>query len=199
MDNKANKKAIKKREIIKSSIDVMFDNGYHGTGVKDLADAAGIPKGSLYNYFENKEDYLKEALIYYYEESSKLQFDILNDNKLSPIERIKEFYKYLIEDLNNECNYNKGCFLGKITQEVSGSIDLIQEITNDIQNEIIKSIKINLVEAVQNGDISSNKDIDALAEFIYMSWQGALLRVKASRSKHTLNNFYKILVEVLLK
>lgn len=193
------KKTLKKQQIIKDSIDIMFKQGYYGTGVKELADAAGIPKGSLYNYFENKEDYLKEALIYYYEDMSKQQFDILKDRKLEPLERIKKFYIYLINTIGSDEEIQKGCFVGKITQEVSGVSELIQEVTDEIHRDIISILKSNIDEAIDENYLTSKDDTFALAEFIFSSWQGVLLRAKASKDKKTFDNFYKVLVEVLLK
>jgi len=193
------KKTLKKHEIIKKSIGVMFEHGYHGTGVKDLTDAAGIPKGSLYNYFENKEDYVKEALNYYYQEMSKPQFDRLTDSTLMPTERIKQFYSMMIDDMILENDFCKGCFVGKITQEMSGVNDAIQEVTDHMNHDIIEKIKLNLEEAIEIGEMSSEKDPKALAEFIFNSWHGTLQGIKASRDKKTLENFYNVLVEVLLK
>ena len=58
-------KKMRKDEIIKASIDLMYLKGYNGTSVKDITDAAGIPKGSFYNYFEDKEQYAIDALHHY--------------------------------------------------------------------------------------------------------------------------------------
>jgi TetR/AcrR family transcriptional regulator, transcriptional repressor for nem operon len=199
MNNKIDKKTMKKNEIIRKSIHVIFEKGYNGTGVKDLTDAAGIPKGSLYNYFENKEDYLKEALNLYYNEMSQKQFSILSDKNLEPLDRIKKFYSIMIEEFEEEFNCKFGCFVGNITQEMSGVNKVIQKVTNEIHNEIVQIIKGCLVEAVEKGDLPKDKNTGDLAEFMVSSWQGALLRTKASNNKKIVENFYKILVEVLLK
>ena len=192
------KKAIKKREIIEKSIGVVFEKGYNASGVKDLADAAGIPKGSIYNYFENKEDYLKEALIYYYEVSNKKQFEFLNDKTLMPLDRIRYFFKYMIDSFEED-DLKKGCLLGKITQEVSGSNESIREITEKIQNDIINAITLNIEEAKQKKQFDSMFESKDLAEFMYNSWQGTLIRIKSTRQRETLDNFYRLLNGVLLK
>jgi len=194
-----NKKIMKQREIIEKSIHVMFENGYNGTGVKDLTDAAGIPKGSLYNYFSNKEDYAKEALYYYYREMSTEQFDHLVDNSLKPLDRIKRFYTTMIYDFTDETNCKLGCFVGNLTQEMGGVSEVLREATYEIHNEIVGKIKNCLVDAEENGDMPKGKNIDILAEFIVSSWQGALLRIKATNNKEILDDFYIILTEVLLK
>lgn len=193
------KKIVKKQEIIKKSIHVMFKNGYNGTSVKDLADAAGIPKGSLYNYFENKEDYAKEALYFYYKTMNKKQIDILNNKNLNPLDRVKDFYAAKIKKFEDESNCELGCFVGNLTQEMGGISELLSEATNEIHSDIADKIRSCLVEAIEKGDLVQFKDIDTLAEFIVSSWQGALLRIKVTKSRKILDDFYKILIEVLLK
>ncbi|MGL4655078.1 MAG: TetR/AcrR family transcriptional regulator [Sarcina sp.] len=189
---------IKKREIIEKSIGVIFEKGYNGSGVKDLADAAGIPKGSIYNYFENKEDYLKEALIYYYEVSNEGRLQILSDQSLSSVERISKFFEAMIDALEYD-DFKRGCLLGKITQEVSGVNESIRKITEEIQNNIIEKIANNIKEAKNQSLIGSTMNEFELAEFIYNSWQGTLIRIKSTRDKKTLDIFYKMLNGVLLK
>lgn len=193
------KKTLKKQEIIKKSIHVMFENGYNGTGVKDLTNAAGIPKGSLYNYFNNKEDYAKEALYFYYTEMSKKQFDILDDENLKPLERIKNFYLSMINDFKDESNCKLGCFVGNLTQEMGGVSKLLGEVTEEIHYEITKKIEQCLREAKKQKDLSDDKDVDVLSKFIVSSWQGTLLRLKVSENRDSLDAFYKILEEVLLR
>jgi len=71
----------------------MFQQGYHATGIKDITDAAGIPKGSLYNYFENKEDYAREALRYFHYVVGPEYFSMLKEESVEPLERSKIFCK----------------------------------------------------------------------------------------------------------
>ena len=42
-----------------------LENGYHGTGIKEVLDRVNVPKGSFYSYFASKEE-LGEAAIQYY-------------------------------------------------------------------------------------------------------------------------------------
>jgi TetR/AcrR family fatty acid metabolism transcriptional regulator len=48
----------KYRVIIEAAIGVIADNGYHGSQVAKIAKAAGVAEGTIYLYFENKEDIL---------------------------------------------------------------------------------------------------------------------------------------------
>ncbi len=48
----------KYRTIIEAAIKVIADNGYHGSQVSKIAREAGVAEGTIYLYFENKEDIL---------------------------------------------------------------------------------------------------------------------------------------------
>ncbi|QZY56187.1 TetR/AcrR family transcriptional regulator [Crassaminicella profunda] len=192
------KKLIKKNEILENSICVMFLKGYNGTSVKDITDAAGIPKGSFYNYFEDKEHYAVDALYYYFYETSKQTFEILADKNIKPLERIKNFYKHMIGQ-NEEAGFKLGCFVGNITQEMGDISTIISEATDEIHKEIVKRIYVCLVEAYELNGFNSKVDIKKLSNFIVSSWQGTLLRMKASKNREVLDDFYEVLVEVLLR
>ncbi|MBI1366042.1 MAG: TetR family transcriptional regulator [Alphaproteobacteria bacterium] len=46
----------KRRQILEAAAARFAETGYDATSMEDLASAAGVSKGSLYDYFENKED-----------------------------------------------------------------------------------------------------------------------------------------------
>ena len=56
-----------KRELILAKgSQVMTRRGYHGTGVMEIVQAAGSPKGSFYHYFASKEDFALQARDFVY-------------------------------------------------------------------------------------------------------------------------------------
>ncbi|GET27932.1 TetR/AcrR family transcriptional regulator [Prolixibacter sp. SD074] len=50
----------KRRKIIDGALELFASEGYHATSVAKIAEKAYISKGLLYNYFESKDDVLKE-------------------------------------------------------------------------------------------------------------------------------------------
>lgn len=56
----------KKGEILKASVKLFADKGYHGISVRDIAKAAGVSEAALYKHFKGKEDmalYIFSAII----------------------------------------------------------------------------------------------------------------------------------------
>lgn len=48
----------KYNQIIEAAVEVIAENGYHASRVSNIADRAGVADGTIYLYFENKEDIL---------------------------------------------------------------------------------------------------------------------------------------------
>ncbi len=194
-----NKNVERKNEIINASINLMHLKGYNGTSVKDITDAAGIPKGSFYNHFKDKEHYALDAINYYYSEIlTKLQ-SILINQKLEPLDRIKEFFKYGISWFDRQ-DVKCGCFVGNMTQEMGVVSELISATTAKIHSEMESRIHKNLVEAYENKVLKKKKqNLKTLASFILSSWQGSLLRMKVTSDRTVLDSFYSVLTEELLK
>ena len=44
-----------REQLVNSALEVFHARGFNGSGVQDIVDAAGVPKGSFYNHFESKE------------------------------------------------------------------------------------------------------------------------------------------------
>ena len=48
-------KATTKAALVDAGTQLMLEQGYHHTGIQDVLQAAGVPKGSFYYYFPSKE------------------------------------------------------------------------------------------------------------------------------------------------
>ncbi len=48
----------RKLEIVEAAVACFLENGYHQTGVRDIAAKAGVSLGNLYNHFKGKEGVL---------------------------------------------------------------------------------------------------------------------------------------------
>lgn len=62
-ESRVDKKKKKKRErIIKAAIELLSDKGFAKTKIKDIAQDAGVADGTVYTYFNSKEDLMMKAL-----------------------------------------------------------------------------------------------------------------------------------------
>jgi AcrR family transcriptional regulator len=58
----ARRKDARPEEIIAAALDLFVERGYASTRLDDVAACAGVSKGTLYLYFENKEDLFKAVV-----------------------------------------------------------------------------------------------------------------------------------------
>ena len=188
----------KKRKIIEKGLSLMHIKGYNGTGLREIVKAASIPKGSFYYYFESKEHFAIEAMKFYYERKHEDAKRLLSDKNISPLRRIEDLFAYWIEEDFSRVKFERGCLLGNLAIEMS-------DINRDIGSAVDRDFKvfeslltICLTEAKEANELNPSSDVEKLAEFIWNSWEGAILRMKASKSRRPLKIFQDILHKIIL-
>ncbi len=193
----AEKKEEKRARIMEAGLDLMKLNGYHGTSVKDITDRAGIPKGSFFNYFESKESFTEEIIRVYSDEAAENASSVLLNKRMSPINRIKKFYKSNIEFLTQELNYKEGCFINTMCQEMS---DVSKDISRTLFDKI-DEFRQPLIQCIQegqnNGSISETYKAADLATFIDNAFRGTSMVAKSDQRKRPYEIFNKIISDLL--
>jgi len=188
-----------REKILQCGAAIMYRKGYNDAGIKEITDAAGIPKGSFYNYFKSKEEFAISALDYMGRQSQRRIKSYLYDASKPPVDRIIGFFSEMVEKNIRELRFKQGCFIGNLCQEMADVNAAIGAKIDQIFKKFTAILSEGLVEAQKNGDVTRAFDADQLAEFIFNSWEGALMRMKASRSAQPLTAFMDILTGVLLK
>jgi len=190
------KRESKKDHILCSGLEVMKAYGYNGTSVKDIVDAASVPKGSFYNYFDSKESFAIEALEKVASETYQASQDTLGNHSKSPKQRILDYFNQNA-DYACGCGYKVGCFLGNMCQEMSDSNETIRVKVRQILKRKTALISEVLAEMKAQRELSEETDPDILAEFLFNAWEGALMRMKASKCRDPLDAFLRMLPQVV--
>ncbi len=84
-----NKKS-KKEQIMQSAIQIFSQKGFAASKIKDIADRAGIGKGTVYEYFDSKEELFYETISYITDCFAKSFNDLALADSLSIREKVKE-------------------------------------------------------------------------------------------------------------
>lgn len=194
----SNRARTDKRELILAKgAHVMTRRGYHGTGVLEIVQAAGIPKGSFYHYFASKEDFALQALDHLYQPRLERYQAALTHTALSPCERILSYYADVVAHFARQQCPEYHCFIGSLSFEMA---ELSQPIGQRVETVLLRSVEILagcLEEARRIGEIDANTDCQSLAEFVGNAWEGALLRMKVGRSVAPLTIFLAQLERLL--
>jgi TetR/AcrR family transcriptional repressor of nem operon len=123
---------------------------------------------------------------------------LFEDESIKPLDRIINFYKSKIANMEQK-EYKYGCFVGNLTQEMGDVNKSIAKTTNTLHNMVSSKILLCILEAKEKYGYNPVSKPQILANYINNSWQGALVRMKSSENREPLDEFYTILIEVLLK
>lgn len=111
-------KKVDKRTIIKESLNVFRQKGYHNTTMADIAVACGLLKGSIYHYFASKEALMKEVIQYLHEWYKREVFAIAYEEHKSSEEKLDE-----LAVISEQIFYQEqgGCLMANIGLETANT------------------------------------------------------------------------------
>lgn len=189
------KRESRKDHILRAGLEIMMTHGYNGTSVKDIVDAAGVPKGSFYNYFDSKESFAIDALEVVSCESYLASRALLSVDDKSPMQRLRYFFE---QSANQACDseFKIGCFFGNMGQEMADSNEAIRNKVKQVLQRYASLLQEVLDEARAAGEISTDASTATIAEFVLNAWEGTLMRMKASKSRESLDAFLAMLPQL---
>ncbi|PYJ69313.1 MAG: TetR family transcriptional regulator [Verrucomicrobia bacterium] len=185
-------------DILQAGLRVMFRSGYHGASVRDICAAARAPQGSFTNHFRSKEAFAAEVLDGYFDYLKGLIGEALNDESLTPRQRLKRYLDIITGKLERD-RWKVGCLFGDLSRGASSHSNLLRERLDAIFREWRTPFASCIVAAQAAGEVDSQFDATELAEFLLASWQGAILRMKVERRPAALERFKTIVFETVFK
>jgi TetR/AcrR family transcriptional repressor of nem operon len=186
-----------RRRLLAAGLELVHARGFAASGVKDITDAAGVPKGSFYAYFPSKEAFAAAILEHYWADIENRLLPIL-DADGSAQDRITRFFHGLADE-HEAGDFLLGCLVGNLSLELGGS-------SEPVRSELVRILgrwDAALTECVRSGQRGSGdvrRDLDAgeLASRLIEAWEGAALRGKVTRSRNPYDRFEALTVPALL-
>jgi TetR/AcrR family transcriptional regulator, transcriptional repressor for nem operon len=169
-----------KQRLLDAALYLLLENGYSGLGVQDVLDETGIPKGSFYHHFENKQDMAIQAVELYTAIGHTLLDDCLRPDGRPALERVRGFFERLGEFYGTQGYL--GCLLGGLGQELAAVNDVFARKIEECISSLAARIAETLEEARREGALAANTDTRELANVLINAWEGAALRSRLLRS-----------------
>src|SRR6476469_11228013 len=113
-----------RRRLRAAGLDLVQARGFAASGVKDITDAAGVPKGSFYAYFPSKEAFGAAILEHYWADIETRLVPILEGDG-PPQERITRFFHALANE-HEAGNFVLGCLVGNLSLKLGGSSEPVR-------------------------------------------------------------------------
>ena len=160
---------------------MLMQQGYHGTGLKEILDAVQIPKGSFYNYFGSKENFAAEAIQHYINPFIDQLSGHLQNSDHDALSSLQHYFNELISELE-KTEFKGGCLLGNLMGEIGDTSEICQKSLQSAVHRYRNLLQTGLLKAQQEGTVRADKSAEDMADLLVNLWQGALLRMKIEQS-----------------
>lgn len=165
--------------LLDAGLTLLLRRGYHDLGTQELLDTTGIPRGSFYHHFRNKEHFALAVVDRYMEDVHAGLDACLGDTSRPPLQRIRAFFEATREKYRAEGHL--GCLLGGLGQELSGVNDGFRRRIEACFAEISTRLAACLEDAKRRGQLPAGSDPVAMADLLVDCWEGAALRTRLRR------------------
>jgi len=197
-DARSSTKAPTKAALVDAGLHLMLEKGYHHTGIQDVLQAAGVPKGSFYYYFPSKESFGLEVIAQFAAAYVARLEQCLGETTQSPLTRLR---RHLEETLARFARRGcrGGCLIGNLSQELADQSECfgaqLEAVLTDWRERYARLFR----EAQAVGELRADLDPQQLAEFYLNSFEGAVLRAKVSKSPAPLRLFMTLMFDGVLQ
>lgn len=184
--------------IIEAGTEIISEKGYHGCGLKEILDAAGVPKGSFYYYFKSKENFgvaVIEAFVSNYAQTLNEKF---TDRSKPAIVRLRDHF-LCAKIWYDENGYDKTCLVAKLGMDVAGMSPTMQAAMQCATDQWKAIFAKCLRESQAQGDINPTWDADELAAFILNAWEGVTVQTQIAQNTKAIENFVTMLFDHLIR
>lgn len=168
-----------KQRLLEAGLAMLLERGYHDLGIQPLLNATGVPKGSFYHHFRDKEDFALQVIDLYMEAVHAGLEACLGDRTRPPLARVRGFFEATREKYEEEGYL--GCLLGGLGQELSGTSEVFRHKVEECFALIAGRIAVCLEEACRAGDLPADTDCRQMADLLIDCWEGAALRTRLRR------------------
>jgi len=185
------------RRLATAGYELFKQNGYNATGIQQITERAGVPKGSFYNHFDSKEAFAHQIIRDYAAWMERQWALCLADAPADPLDAIRHvFGKFIAHHEQSSC---PGCLVGNFAAEMTESSPLCR----DELSRVMRMWQVNLAGLIQRAQDAGRvrRDLDALtlSAFFWDTWEGALLRMKVEHDSRPLQDALALLLDKFLR
>jgi TetR/AcrR family transcriptional repressor of nem operon len=103
-----------REDVLLAVLDLIHQQGFHSTGLKQLLSSSGVSSGSFYNYFASKDELAHALIDFKWGKLKSLLFGLPQGNAIAQLFQMIDQLE-AIHQAENPC---AGCFLGNLIVEL---------------------------------------------------------------------------------
>jgi TetR/AcrR family transcriptional regulator, transcriptional repressor for nem operon len=171
-----------RERLLVAASSLMHERGYEATGVAELCEAAGAPKGSFYYWWPTKQA-LALAML-------DRQWELARERVVAPafvaggpiVQQFARYAELLMAVLRSEVEQTgsvHGCPFGNFVVELATRNDVIRSRAEEILSELRRVFATAIAAAKEAGELPADLDSDDLAEAVLAHLEGLFVIAKA--------------------
>lgn len=184
--------------LVEAGVRIMMEKGYNHTGLREVLKSSGVPKGSFYHFFGSKEEFGLAVVDSYIDDFAGFMAAHLGNSDLPPLQRLRRFFEEATKMFEARGCWG-GCMVGNLGQELADQNEIFRKRIAGAIEDWRGDFAACLTEAREQGEIADSVDPGDLANFLLDSWEGAILRMKVTKSVEPLNRFIRYAFGAILK
>jgi TetR/AcrR family transcriptional repressor of nem operon len=196
--SKSTQKQINRENLLSQGVTLLMEQGYHGTGLKEILDAVQIPKGSFYNYFGSKEAFGAAVIQHYINPFIEQLSGHLQNPDMDALTALRRYFAEMIRELE-KADFKGGCLLGNLMGEIGDTSEICRASLQSAVGRYRNLLQTGLEQAQRQGTVRTDKSAADMADLLVNAWQGALLRMKIEKSSAPLKQCCQELLEDFFK
>ena len=162
-------------KVIKKAMTIFWKQGYEATSIRDLEEATGLSRISIYNTFGDKEGLFLRALDLYHNNAT-LVFERIAQGGL---EDIASFFEWFARPFTAAADNQSGCIMVNTVLGIWQAGKVIQEKVEAYRNMLLDAYTRALQNARANGEMeATDMEISDRAEFLVGAQWGAAATVR---------------------
>ena len=177
-----------RERILKAGAELIHRKGFQGTGLTEILTAAGTPKGSFYHYFPSKEAFGLAVLDHFEAGLGEMTRSVMEQPGQSAVSRLGALVARFTAFADAR-GFALGCPVGKLSQEMSEVSEAFRARLGSRPTPMTGHFAAIIAQGQASGEFAPDLDPDEAAAFLANAWQGALMRMKVTRSPAPLAQF----------
>ncbi|TLG93637.1 TetR/AcrR family transcriptional regulator [Pseudomonas edaphica] len=155
--------------------------GFSAVGLNEILQAAEVPKGSFYHYFNSKDAFGVVLLDSYFDHYVNGMQQLFNQPELSGFAKLMRYWQSWVDNQTG-CTDTGKCLAVKLGAEVS---DLSEPMRLALQRGTARAIELlaqALQHGIEDGSLQAQPHPESLARRLYALWLGTSVMSKITRT-----------------
>jgi TetR/AcrR family transcriptional repressor of nem operon len=180
--------------LLQAGLELFLQQGFNATGIQQITERAGVPKGSFYNHFDSKEAFGAAIVDRYAEWSRRSWQHMMRGAPAEPMAAIRHVFEQMMEH-HGKNGTSSGCLIGNFAAEVAQASELCRKRLLAAQLAWRQRLAGLIAQGQEHGQIRADMDPEALSALTWSVWEGALLRMKVEGSVRPLRESVALVLD----